>query len=263
MTPPLAWPFLALLGLLIGSFLNVVVHRLPRGESIAFPGSHCPHCGHSLGALDNIPLLSWIILGGRCRYCRAGISWRYPLVEGSAAFLAVLALANVGWQWRLLPALLFLWALLSLTFIDLETFLLPDWITKPGMVLGLLLNATSWWTPAFAFCTPLDALLGLVLGYGLLRGFAELYRWLKGQEGMGHGDFKLLGMIGAWLGWQDMLLAIFLAALSGGLIATLILLAGKGRNTAIPFGPYLALGGALMLLWPTPITTFFFHLGVA
>ena len=257
---PLAWVLLAIVGLLVGSFLNVVIHRLPRRESIAFPGSHCPQCGHPLRPWDNIPLLSWLFLRGRCRYCRGAISWRYPLVELLAALLALLAAWVLGWHGQLLPALLLLWALLALTLIDLETYLLPDRITKPGMLLGLLLNASAWLTPAFALAQPLDAVLGLLLGYGLLRGLAEIYLRLSGREGMGHGDFKLLGMIGAWLGWQDMFLALFLAALSGGLVAILFLAGGKGRDYAIPFGPYLALGAAIMLLWPQVVIVQFLHL---
>lgn len=263
MTPilePWAWGLLVLIALLVGSFLNVVIHRLPRGESIAFPGSHCPQCGHALRPWDNIPVLSWLLLLGRCRYCQGGISWRYPLVEILAALLAVLAAWVIGWHGQLLPALALLWALLALTLIDLETYLLPDWITKPGMLLGLLLNASAWLSPHFALASPLDAGLGLLLGYGVLRGFAELYLRLSGREGMGHGDFKLLGMIGAWLGWQDMFLALFLAALSGGLVAVVFLAAGKGRDYAIPFGPYLALGAAVMLLWPQVVIEQFLHL---
>lgn len=257
---PLAWTLLVILGLLVGSFLNVVIHRLPRQESIAFPGSHCPSCGHALRPWDNIPLLSWLLLRGHCRYCQAPISWRYPLVELSAALLALLAAAVLGWRGQLLPALLLLWALLALTLIDLETYLLPDRITKPGMLLGLLVNATAFFSPDFALTRPLDALLGLLLGYGLLRGLAEIYLRLSGREGMGHGDFKLLGMIGAWLGWQDMFLALFIAALSGGLVAIVFLGLGKGRDYAIPFGPYLALGGAILLLWPQVVIEQFLHL---
>ncbi|MEY2341779.1 A24 family peptidase [Acidithiobacillus sp. IBUN Pt1247-S3] len=257
---PLAWTLLAVIGLLVGSFLNVVIHRLPRHESIVFPGSHCPLCGHELRPWDNIPVLSWLSLRGRCRYCQGAISGRYPLVEIVAALLAILAAWVIGWHGQLLPALILLWALLALTLIDLETYLLPDRITKSGMVLGLLINASAFLTQDFALTRPLDALLGLVLGYGLLRGLAEIYLRLSGREGMGHGDFKLLGMIGAWLGWQDMFLALFLAALSGGLVAIVFLASGKGRDYAIPFGPYLALGAATMLLWPQVVIEQFLHL---
>ena len=266
-----AWILAALIGLSAGSFLNVVIHRLPRHASIAFPGSRCPACGHPLAILDNIPLLSWIFLRGRCRYCHTPISYRYPAVEIITALLSLFAVHIIGWHPRLLLALIFLGSLLALSLIDIETCLLPDRITKPGMVIGILINTSPWWAPitgvpdiasfaSFALTKPISALIGLALGYGLLRGLAEIYRHLKKQEGMGHGDFKLLGMIGAWLGWQDMILALYIAAISGGLVAVGLLATGKGRNAAIPFGPYLALGGAVMALWPTQISSVFFGL---
>jgi leader peptidase (prepilin peptidase)/N-methyltransferase len=239
-----------ILGLIVGSFLNVVVHRVPRRESIVTPGSHCPSCGHSLRPWENIPVISWVFLRGRCHGCGSGISWRYPALELLGGILALVVFSRVGLTLELLPALIFTWALLALTLIDLETCLLPDRITKPGIVVGLLLNGSAVFWPGLALTTPLNALLGAVIGYGSLWLLSTGYSLVTGRHGMGGGDLKLLGMIGAWLGWQAVFMALMIATVSGGLVAVVYLLRGKGRDYAIPFGPYLALGGWLMLLWP-------------
>lgn len=243
----------ALTGLLVGSFLNVVVHRVPRRESILYPASHCPACGHTLRPWENIPVLSWLWLRGRCRACGVVIPWRYPALEILAAVLALLVFWRLGWSARLPGALCFAWALLALTWIDLETQLLPDRITKPGILAGLLLNGLGLWWPGIALASPESALLGVLLGYGVLWLLAAGYFYFTQRPGMGGGDLKFLGMIGAWLGWQGMAMTLFIAAIVGGLVATFYLLLGKGRDYAIPFGPYLALGAALMLLWPQEI----------
>jgi leader peptidase (prepilin peptidase)/N-methyltransferase len=253
------YALVTLLGLLIGSFLNVVVHRVPRRESILHPASHCPQCGHVLRAWENIPVVSWLILRGRCHDCRASIAWRYPALELLTALFSLVVAWQWSFRWSLLPALIFTWALLALTLIDLETQLLPDRITKPGMLLGLLLNASALLGPGVALTTPLNALLGIVLGYGSLWLLATGYLKMTGKYGMGGGDLKLLGMIGAWLGWQAVFLTLFIAAISGGIVAMILLLSGKGRDYAIPFGPYLALGGWLMLLWPSTIIGGYLH----
>ena len=258
---PFAWILVALIGLTVGSFLNVVIHRLPRHASIAVPGSRCPACGHPLAILDNIPVLSWIFLRGRCRYCHTAISYRYPAVETITALLSLLTLHVIGWHPRLFSALIFLWSLLALSLIDLETSLLPDRITKPGMVIGILINTSPWWAPitgvpdiaSFALTKPISALIGLPIGYVFLRGLNEIYRHEYKLELMRHDDMKLLAMIGAWLGWHDMFTALYLAAISGGLVAVGLLATGKNPNTVIPIGPYLALGGAAMALWPAQI----------
>ncbi len=263
MTPlfPVAeYVFVGLFGLLIGSFLNVVVHRVPRRESIIRPSSHCPQCGHVLRAWENIPVLSWLLLRGRCHACGSSISWRYPALELLTAVFSVVVAWQWGFHWSLIPALLFTWALLALTLIDLETQLLPDRITKPGMLLGLLINASAFLGSGLALTTPLNALFGIVLGYGSLWLLATVYLKMTGRHGMGGGDLKLLGLIGAWLGWQAVFLTLFIAAISGGLVAIVFLLGGKGRDYAIPFGPYLALGGWLMLLWPEEIVHAYLHL---
>lgn len=250
---------LGILGLLVGSFLNVVVHRLPRGESIVHPPSRCPQCGHRLRPWENIPVLSWLLLRGRCHACGVRISFRYPALELITAALTVLVAWELGWESRLIPALLLTWALLALTVIDLETQLLPDRITKPGILAGLLLNGTALVHPGLALVSPQEAVAGVVLGYGSLWLLAAGYHRWSGRHGMGGGDLKLLAMIGAWLGWQAVFLTLFIAALSGGVVALAYVLAGKGRDYAMPFGPYLALGGWLMLLWPQQIIAAYLH----
>ena len=242
-----------LLGLVVGSFLNVVVHRVPRRESIITPGSRCPACGHSLRPWENIPVISWVLLRGRCHGCGAAIAWRYPALELLGGLLALIVFSQVGLTLELLPALIFTWALLALTLIDLETSLLPNRITKPGIVAGLLLNGLAAFWPGLALTTPFNALLGVVVGYGGLWLLSTGYYLVTGRHGIGGGDLKLLGMIGAWLGWQAVFVTLFIAAISGGLVAVSYLLRGKGRDYAIPFGPYLALGGWLMQLWPQEI----------
>ena len=248
-----------ILGLIVGSFLNVVVHRVPHRESIVTPGSHCPSCGHSLRPWENIPVISWVFLRGRCHGCGTAIAWRYPALELLSGLLALIVFSQVGLTLELLPALIFTWALLALTLIDLETYLLPDRITKPGIVAGLLLNGSAVFWPGLALTSPLNALLGVILGYGCLWLLSAGYHLATGRHGMGGGDLKLLGMIGAWLGWQAVFLTLFIAAISGGLVAVIYLLSGKGRDYAMPFGPYLALGGWLMLLWPQQIIQGYLH----
>ncbi len=255
-----AYLLIALLGLLIGSFLNVVVHRVPRHESIIHPASHCPHCGHLLRPWENIPVLSWILLRGRCHGCGRSVAWRYPALELLTGLLSLVVAGQLGLTWQLIPALVFTWILLALTMIDLETQLLPDRITKPGLLIGLLLNGSALLWPGIGLVTPLDALLGVFIGYGSLWLLATIYYRATGRHGMGGGDLKLLGMIGAWLGWQAVFLTLFIAALSGGLVALGFLLRGKGRDYAMPFGPYLALGGWLLLLWPQAILSGYLHL---
>ena len=256
---PLFLTMLGILGLLLGSFLNVVVHRLPQGESIVHPPSRCPQCEHRLRPWENIPVLSWLLLRGRCHDCGVRISFRYPALELLTAAVTVLVAWELGWELRLIPALLLSWALLALTVIDLETQLLPDRITKPGILLGLLLNATALVHPGLALVGPPEAVAGVVLGYGSLWLLAVGYHRWSGRHGMGGGDLKLLAMIGAWLGWQAVFLTLFIAALSGGVVAMAYVLAGKGRDYAMPFGPYLALGGWLMLLWPQQIIAGYLH----
>jgi len=255
-----------LIGLVVGSFLNVVIHRMPlmlqretdnfiaveRDEpaphaghyNLVFPRSACPACGHTLSALENIPLISWMWLRGRCRYCRAPISARYPLVELFASLLS-------GWVvWRLgsdiggLAALLLVWTMLALAMIDLDTQFLPDDLTLPLLWAGLLFNLTGTFTPLA------DAVIGAAAGYLVLWLVYWGYRWVTGKEGMGYGDFKLLAALGAWLGWTMLPFIVLLSSALGAVVGVMmILLRGHQRDKPIPFGPFLALAGLIALLY--------------
>jgi len=229
----------ALLGLAVGSFLNVCIHRIPRKESIVYPASHCPACGHSIRAYDNIPLFSYLLLRGRCRYCGSQITYRYPVVEAAGGLGFALLIGRFGLGLPTLLYLLFYSVLLVLAFIDLEHQILPDVITLPGIPLGLFLGL---FLPQGRL---LSSAAGLLLGGGLFYLVAFLSR-----GGMGGGDIKLAAMIGSFLGWRQLLLTIFLATLSGSVVGILLLaLKLKARKDPIPFGPFLSLGAFLSLLW--------------
>ena len=228
-----------LFGLVIGSFLNVVIARLPEGRSIARPPSACPACGAPIRWYDNIPVVSWLWLRARCRSCQASISWRYPAVELLTAVLFLLAVWRFGAALDLVPALLLLATLVAITGIDLDHQIIPDVITLPGIVVGAGLSVTlhpgAW----------LDAVLGVLVGGGLF-----LVIILASRGGMGGGDMKLGAMMGAFLGWKLVLLAILLGVFAGGAVAIGLLATGtKGRKDPVPFGPFLALGGLVSLLW--------------
>jgi leader peptidase (prepilin peptidase)/N-methyltransferase len=254
----LAWVFL--LGLVVGSFLNVCIFRLPRGESLVRPGSHCPSCGRPIRPSDNLPLLSYLLLRGRCRFCGDSISWRYPLVEAMTGLGFVLVVARFGLTLPAFLHLLFFSALMVLAFIDLEHQILPDAITLPGIPLGvaaavfpLLASCLSGAEPGplWPSLRPrlLSSLLGLLLGGGLFWLIAFLGQVLLKREAMGGGDIKLAAMIGAYLGWRLLLLTIFLAAFSGSLVGIFLLrLHLRGREEPIPFGPFLSLGAFLSML---------------
>ena len=257
----------SLLGLVIGSFLNVVIHRLPimmemdwreqcaslNGiDSVAkttkynliTPRSTCPNCQKAIPAWHNIPVISFLLLGGRCKECKASISWRYPGVEIISAILVGLTAYKFGFSINALAASIFVLALLTLTFIDLDTQLLPDNITLPLLWLGLLFNLNG------GFADIQSAVIGAVAGYLILWSVYWLFKLVTGKEGMGYGDFKMLAAIGAWFGWDMLPAVILLSSIAGSVIGIgLIIFAKKGRNTAIPFGPYLALGGILALFW--------------
>lgn len=228
-----------LLGVVVGSFLNVVITRLPRNKSLVTPASHCPVCGSPIRWHDNIPILSFLWLRGRCRGCRARISWRYPAVEAVTAWLFWLAAWRIGWQVELILVWLFLSALVAITGIDLEHQLIPDRITLPGIVLGFLANLLTHqvsWT---------DSLIGIFVG-----GATFFVIILVSGGGMGGGDMKLGAMIGAFLGWRLTVLTIFFAVFLGGAIATGLLLTGvRRRKDPVPFGPFLALGSVVNLFW--------------
>lgn len=240
------WAVLALsaaVGAVFGSFFNVCVHRVPRGLSVIRPPSACPNCERLIAPYDNVPVLGWLWLRGKCRNCREPISWRYPLVEFLTAALFVLVAWRVGLRWELLPALYFAGAMWLVTLIDLEARIIPDAITIPGTFLGLaasFLTPVAWW----------DAALGAVLGFGLFFGIAWGYKRVTGVDGMGGGDIKLAAMLGAFLGWSGLFLTVFFASLAGTLVGVALMVAGRGgRRTALPFGTFLAPAALFVLLW--------------
>jgi leader peptidase (prepilin peptidase)/N-methyltransferase len=256
----------AVVGLCVGSFLNVVIYRLPRmmeaqwkaecaaleGReappaevfNLVVPRSRCPSCGTQITAWQNVPVVSWLALRGKCAACRAPISARYPAIEMAAGLLAVLMAWRFGYGAAVVPAMVYAWALLALTFIDFDTQLLPDDITLPLLWAGLLANAFGIFTDLHS------AVLGAAGGYLILWAVYWVFRLVARKEGMGYGDFKLLAAIGAWTGWQVLPVVILVSAGLGAVLGSIALwLQRKGRDTHIPFGPYLALGGIVGILW--------------
>ena len=269
----------------MGSFLNVVIHRLPvmldrqwrtqaeealapdgasqqpgaaagsaagqQPYNLVVPRSACPHCGAEIKAHQNIPVLSYLLLGGKCASCKARISPRYPIVELGTALLSAAVVWRYGCEWQSVAALVFTWALVALTVIDLDHQILPDAITLPLMWLGLL--ASLLWQPGPALAIPVDpwsAIIGAAAGYVSLWLVYWTFKLLTGKEGMGYGDFKLFAAFGAWMGWQMLPLVILLSAFTGAVVGiTLIALRGRDRNVPIPFGPYLAAAGWIALMW--------------
>ncbi len=272
MLSPAAFPWVALVfGLCIGSFLNVVIHRLPkmmerewneqcaelRGETaaaaepltLARPRSRCPHCRQGITALQNIPVISWLALKGRCAGCKARISLRYPLVELAAGLAAAFCAWRLGPGVAAVGAMVFVWTILAASMIDFDTQLLPDSMTLPLLWLGLLLNLDGTFTDLRS------AVIGAAAGYLALWSVFWLFKLSTGKEGMGYGDFKLLAAIGAWLGWTVLPVVILLSSLVGAVIGiTLIVFFKHGREVPIPFGPYLGAAGIIALFWGRPLT---------
>ena len=266
-----------MLGLVVGSFLNVVILRLPlmlqrdwkaqcsdllglkteqepKAFNLLTPGSHCPRCQRGIRAWENIPLLSYLLLRGRCAQCGAAISPRYPLIELAAALMAVMAAVRFGVSPAALFAMALGWALLALAIIDLEHQLLPDDITLPFLWLGIALNFFNVFTDLHA------SVLGAILGYGALWSVYIVYRLVTGKAGMGHGDFKLLALLGAWLGWQLLPLIIISASLLGAIIGIgMIIFRAHDKDIPIPFGPYLAIGGWIAMLWGPAILSLYLN----
>lgn len=253
-------------GLFIGSFLNVVIHRLPkmmerdwqlqaaelRGETpppaprynLAVPRSACPACGHRISAWENIPVVSWLALRGKCSACKARIAVRYPVVEIIAGLLAAYAIWRFGLTVKGVAACGLLWSLVALTGIDVDTQLLPDQITMPLLWAGLLVNMWDVFVPLRT------AVIGAAAGYLSLWSVYWLFKLIRGKEGMGYGDFKLLAALGAWLGWQMLPLIVLLSSVVGALIGiALIVVKGRDHNVPLAFGPYLAIAGAIALFW--------------
>ena len=267
LTHPAIFPWICLaLGLCAGSFLNVLIYRLPkmmerdwtlqcaelRGEeppkqdtfNLAQPRSRCPACAHPISALENIPIASYLALGGKCSACGARISPRYPLIEALSGLASAYAAWHFGFGLAAFAAMLFLWCMIALSFIDIDTHLLPDSITQPLLWTGLLLNLGG------TFVDLGSAVIGVAAGYLSLWSVYWGFRIATGKEGMGFGDFKLLAAVGAWLGWQMLPLVVLASSLVGAVFGiSLMLLAKHGRNVPIPFGPYLAAAGVVALFW--------------
>ncbi len=277
-----------ILGLLVGSFLNVVIYRLPKmmerdwqaqcrdflttdGDiaslpannstqepfNLMVPASRCPHCGHKIRPWENIPIVSYLFLGGKCSNCKAGISIRYPIVELVTGLLSVAVIYYVGINWSGLAALVFTWSLVALTMIDVDTYLLPDDITLPLLWLGLIVNSFS------SFTDLPSALWGAIAGYLALWSVYKLFKLVTGKEGMGYGDFKLLAALGAWMGWQMLPQIILLSSLVGAVIGiSMIIIRGRDKNIPIPFGPYLAIAGWIAFVWGDTINQSYLKLFV-
>lgn len=278
-----------LLGLLVGSFLNVVIYRLPKmmesdwqqqcrdfltndGDittlpasdskqepfNLMVPVSRCPHCGHKIRPWENIPIISYLLLRGKCSNCKSGISARYPIIELVTGLLSVAVIYYVGINWSGLTALVFTWSLIALTMIDFDTYLLPDDITLPLLWLGLIANSFG------AFTDLPSALWGAIAGYLALWLVYKLFKLITGKEGMGYGDFKLLAALGAWMGWQMLPQIILLSSLVGAIIGiSMIVIRGRDKNIPIPFGPYLAIAGWIAFVWGGTINQSYLKLFVA
>ncbi len=272
--PALFVTAVTVLSLAIGSFLNVVIHRLPKmlerqwrdelaelnGQETAtaprynlmLPRSQCPGCGHQISALENVPVVSYLALRGKCAACKTRISPRYPLVEALTGALSGFIAWRYGFSWHTLAALFFVWSMIALAFIDLDTFYLPDDITLPLVWTGLLVNMGG------VFVDLQSAVIGAVAGYLALWVVFWSYKLATGKDGMGYGDFKLLAAIGAWLGWKMLPVVILLSSFVGAIVGiSLIVFARHGRNVPIPFGPYLVLAGLIALFWGEPLLQYY------
>ncbi len=265
-------------GLLVGSFLNVVIHRLPKmlerrwrrdclemlGQppepesgrlDLVYPPSTCPNCGHRIRAFENIPILSYLLLKGRCAGCGSRISPRYPLIEGLTAILSAMVALRFGFDMQTLWGLVLTWNLIALSCIDLDHQLLPDAVTLPLIWLGLLLSLLE------VFTDPPSAIIGAAGGYAILWSVYQLFRLTTGKQGMGYGDFKLLAAAGAWLGWQMLPLIILLSSLAGATIGLgLTLAVGRDKNIPLSFGPYLAIASWIALLWGKDLNRLYLQL---
>ncbi|MBS0290578.1 MAG: prepilin peptidase [Proteobacteria bacterium] len=270
------------LGLIVGSFLNVVILRLPKmlhrqwttqcyefmhdkltslptpeplpPLTLLTPRSHCPHCQHQIKFWQNIPVFSFIFLRGKCIACHHPISWRYPLIEIVTMLSSVICAYYFGFSWQTAAALILTWTLITLSAIDYDHQLLPDDITLPALWLGLIFNLRSLFTHIN------DAVLGTIIGYLFLWSLYWLFKIITHKEGMGYGDFKLLAMLGAWLGWQALPGIVLFSSVVGAIIGImLILLKRHQRTAALPFGPFIALGGWIMLIWGNKINTLYLN----
>ncbi len=281
LNPELFYITAGLAGLLVGSFLNVVIYRLPimmerewRAECNQFlnintadipaekfnlvsPGSTCPHCHHKISPLENIPVISFLVLGGKCRECKNTISLRYPLIEILTCVLTLIVAIHFGVTIQAILAILLTWSLIVLTAIDYDHQLLPDSITLPFLWLGILSNILGIYTDIYS------SLFGAIAGYLVLWSVYISFKIVTGKEGMGYGDFKLLAMLGAWLGWQSLPLIIIVSSMLGSVVGLgLIIFGGHNKSQPIPFGPYLAVAGWIALLYGNELTRMYYNLMV-
>jgi leader peptidase (prepilin peptidase) / N-methyltransferase len=289
-SPTLTVILATVLGLMVGSFLNVVIYRLPlmlqrewharcceylqiepkkavaqapvpehKVFNLMKPDSHCPVCKKPVRPWQNIPVLSYLMLRGKCSQCKTRIHWRYPVVELVTAALSALVAWHFGATWSCVAALIFTWSLISATVIDIDHQLLPDNITLPLLWLGLLLAATPYGVGVSVG----DAVIGACAGYLSLWSVYQIFKLLTGREGMGYGDFKLLAAIGAWLGWQQLLSVVILSSMAGAVLGIgMAIFAGRDKNIPMSFGPYLAIAGFIALIWGDVITDWYLNLAV-
>ncbi|MEI6896362.1 MAG: A24 family peptidase [Psychromonas sp.] len=277
--PELLYFSVTILGVLVGSFLNVVIYRLPimmerswkiecaacfpevnikkdeKPFNLVIPRSCCPQCHHLIGSSENIPLLSWLFQKGKCKHCGGKISKRYPSIELLTGIMSLAVALIIPFGWPLLFALIFTWALISLTFIDFDTMLLPDQLTLPLLWLGLIVNISG------TFVGLTDAVIGAICGYLSLWSVYWGFKLITGKEGMGYGDFKLLAALGAWFGWQALPMIILISSLAGAVIGITLIVASKDKKSRpMPFGPYLAIAGWAYLVYGAEINNFYYSL---
>jgi leader peptidase (prepilin peptidase) / N-methyltransferase len=289
-SPVLTIVLAAILGLLVGSFLNVVIYRLPlmlqrewHGQCCEYlqldaakissvhavsehkvfnlmkPDSHCPVCNKPVRPWQNIPVVSYLLLGGKCSECKTAIHWRYPVVELATAALSAVVAWHFGATWSCVAALFLTWFLIAATVIDIDHQLLPDNITLPLLWLGLILALTPYGTGV----SVTDAVIGAAAGYLSLWSVYQIFKLLTGREGMGYGDFKLLAAIGAWLGWQQLLTVVILSSMAGAVLGIgMAIFAGRDKNIPMSFGPYLAIAGFIALIWGNVIADWYLNLAV-
>jgi len=245
-------------GACVGSFLNVCITRIPKKESIVFPASHCRNCLAPIAFFDNIPLLSFLLLKGRCRACGMPIPLRYEFVELVTAILALTLFLRFGSSWLFFVYAIFVGGLVVVSFVDLEEGIVPDIVSLPGTVLGLTLSGLAWLLSIDEFPSPLNSLLGALLGGGMFWVVAFVYEWFRGREGLGFGDVKLMAMIGAFLGWSGVPITLFVGAGLGSLWGIgLMLVRGVDTKHALPFAPFLCTGAFVNLIWGTHLAAWY------
>jgi len=247
--------FVFLIGAIVGSFLNVCIYRLPRHESILFPASHCPNCGKPIKFYDNIPLLSYVVLRGKCRHCKQNISARYPIIETISGLLAIAIVIKYGLTLHSLLLLLLVFSLIIITFIDLDFQIIPDIVSIPGTIAGI---GASFFIPTVSWT---DSILGILAGGGFLFIIAVTYKWLTNRDGMGGGDIKLLAMAGAWFGWKAIPFILLISSFIGALIGSIsLLLAKKSLRYKIPFGPFISIAAIIYIFFGPEIINWYINL---